>query len=287
VFAVKEKYGSDADTDDLDADDSDSESDESEDEDGEELTPALDAAILRTLARIKARDPGIYDADRNVFEGTTLISPHPSLVLMTPYRRTEEHGKSGALSAPSRTKKAKAHKPVTLPEQRLAAALDVATSRSVSPEASSSFPPTHVAEQAALRAETIAAFHADTGGVAEEEVVDEGGLFTLREKTRDEVELEEAEYRVYLEREVGPLEEILDLGEEAKVEDEIHRQGDEGSPARSGESLAGKAKKKKKKGKVVEQRQETDQEFLIKCGVLLFLSHVQKPLTMISNSWCL
>ena len=74
MFAVKEKYGSDADTDDLNAEDSDSESDESEDEDGEELTPALDAAILRTLARIKARDPGIYDTGRSVFEGTTLYS---------------------------------------------------------------------------------------------------------------------------------------------------------------------------------------------------------------------
>ena len=68
--AVKEKYGSDAETDDPNSDDSDSESDGSEDEDGEELTPALDVAILRTLARIKARDPVIYDNGRNVFEGT-------------------------------------------------------------------------------------------------------------------------------------------------------------------------------------------------------------------------
>jgi protein KRI1 len=72
---VKEKYGSDADTDDLGEDDSDSESGESEDEDGEELTPALDAAILRTLARIKARDPDIYDTNRNVFEGTAFLPP--------------------------------------------------------------------------------------------------------------------------------------------------------------------------------------------------------------------
>jgi len=79
--AVKEKYGSDADTDDPNLDDSDSESDESEDEDGEELTPALDAAILRTLARIKTRDPNIYETGRNVFEGT-FPSPHFSLVLM-------------------------------------------------------------------------------------------------------------------------------------------------------------------------------------------------------------
>lgn len=117
--------------------------------------------------------------------------------------------------------------------------------------------------------------------------MDEGGIFTLREKTRDEVELEEAEYRAYLEREVGPLEEILDLGEEAKVGDEIRRRGDEGSPVRSGESHTGKTKKKKKKGKVVEQRKETDQEFLIKCGALLFLSHVRNPLTMVSIFWFL
>jgi hypothetical protein len=77
--AVKEKYGSDADTEDLSEDESDSESDESEDEDGEELTPALDVAILRTLARIKARDPGIYDASRNVFEGAPSNGHFPPL----------------------------------------------------------------------------------------------------------------------------------------------------------------------------------------------------------------
>jgi protein KRI1 len=94
VHAVKEKYGSDADTDDPNSGDSDSESDESEDEDGEELTPAVDAAILRTLARIKSRDPGIYDNDRNVFDGMVPFisppfppasSPAVSLVLIRHY----------------------------------------------------------------------------------------------------------------------------------------------------------------------------------------------------------
>lgn len=64
LLLVKEKYGSDAEED----DESDSE-DESEDEDGEELTPAVDAAILRTLARIKKKDPDIYDAEKGIFEG--------------------------------------------------------------------------------------------------------------------------------------------------------------------------------------------------------------------------
>jgi hypothetical protein len=43
------------------------ESDETEDEDGEELTPVMDAAILRTLARIR-RGEGVEEG-RNVFEG--------------------------------------------------------------------------------------------------------------------------------------------------------------------------------------------------------------------------
>jgi protein KRI1 len=64
---VKEKYGSGAEEE--DSEETDSEEDETEDEDGEELTPAVDAAILRTLARIKRKDPGIYDTNKDVFEG--------------------------------------------------------------------------------------------------------------------------------------------------------------------------------------------------------------------------
>jgi len=67
---VKEKYGSDAEED----EEEDSEDAESEDEDGEELTPAVDAAILRTLARIKRRDPDIYDRNKSIFERTPNLS---------------------------------------------------------------------------------------------------------------------------------------------------------------------------------------------------------------------
>jgi len=68
-LSVKAKYGSDAEESDITTD---SESDESEDEDGEELTPAVDAAILRTLARIRNRDPAIYDSEKNIFGGRSL-----------------------------------------------------------------------------------------------------------------------------------------------------------------------------------------------------------------------
>jgi protein KRI1 len=65
---VKDKYGSDAELDE-EEDEEDSEEDESEDEDGEELTPAMDVAMLRTLAKIRNKDPVIYDSKKNVFEG--------------------------------------------------------------------------------------------------------------------------------------------------------------------------------------------------------------------------
>lgn len=41
---------------------------EEEDEEGEELTPALDAAILRTLAMIRKKDEVVYGSG-NVLEG--------------------------------------------------------------------------------------------------------------------------------------------------------------------------------------------------------------------------
>jgi hypothetical protein len=64
---VKDKYGSDAE---LDDEYEDLEEAESEDEDGEELTPVMDVAILKTLAKIKNKDPEIYDSSKNVFEGS-------------------------------------------------------------------------------------------------------------------------------------------------------------------------------------------------------------------------
>jgi hypothetical protein len=72
-FLVKAKYGSDYDPDASDSEFStDSESAESEDEDGEELTPVVDAAILRTLARIRKKDPAIYDSEKNIYGGERL-----------------------------------------------------------------------------------------------------------------------------------------------------------------------------------------------------------------------
>lgn len=72
---MKAKYGSDYDPDASDSEFStDSESAESEDEEGEELTPVVDAAILRTLARIRKKDPAIYDSQKNIYGGALTSS---------------------------------------------------------------------------------------------------------------------------------------------------------------------------------------------------------------------
>jgi protein KRI1 len=60
---VKDKYGSDYEP-------SESEEDfSSEDSDAEFITPEVDVAILKTLARIKKEDPKLYQSEGNVFEG--------------------------------------------------------------------------------------------------------------------------------------------------------------------------------------------------------------------------
>jgi protein KRI1 len=79
---VKEKYGSDY-GEDSEESVSDSESDELEDEDGEELTPAIDAAILRTLARIKRKDPEIYQSEKDIFTGAQSITSLLSFLFRT------------------------------------------------------------------------------------------------------------------------------------------------------------------------------------------------------------
>lgn len=70
---VQDKYGKDYQLGDEDEDD---ETDYStDDEDAELVTPEVDAAILRTLAKIRAKDPSVYEEGRAVFDGKGLLSP--------------------------------------------------------------------------------------------------------------------------------------------------------------------------------------------------------------------
>ncbi|KAF8608341.1 Krr1-domain-containing protein [Ceratobasidium sp. AG-I] len=226
---LKEKYGPDFEQ---EEEGEDSESDESEDEYGEELTPTVDAALLRTLAKIRRKDPEIYDSSVGVFTEEA--------------KRTQ--GKNLALGRPARDKS----KPLTIKQQNLAALLDDSSPSTSSVPA----PLTHAQEQAALRDETISAFHSAVKGED-----DEDGLLTLREGVRDEGELREEEYKEFLQREVGEDLSGLMWVEEANVKVE-----DENGKEQGGSSIAtnGKGKSEsKKKGTRKERKEETDQEFLM------------------------
>ncbi|KAI5123787.1 hypothetical protein M0805_009082 [Coniferiporia weirii] len=234
---LKEKYGSDVDEDD-EQDSEDSEEDTEEDEDGEELTPALDAAILRTLARIKRKDPDIYNAEKDVFE-------------------EEQQKTTGSFSFNAQKNKDKS-KPLHMRQHFLNSTLK-STSRSPSPVPAE---PTHVEEQAALRRETISAFH--TAVARDSAESDDDDILIPREKTKDEIEKEQEEYREFLTREVGEdisklvtVEGAEDVGareendEEEEEAKDVEEKGEE------------KKKKKKKKSKEKKTKEQADHEFLM------------------------
>ncbi|KAL0955705.1 hypothetical protein HGRIS_001925 [Hohenbuehelia grisea] len=227
---LKAKYGSDFEEEDLESE-TDSEDLESEDEDGEELTPAMDAAILRTLAKIKRKDPAIYQPEAKVFE--------------------EEKQKTGDTAISKRAPKDKS-KPITLRQVALDAVLNP-TSRSPSP---SPAPITHHEEQRHLRDETIAAFHQAVPGDGDD---DDDDLLVPRSKTKDEIELEEEEYRAFLEREVGP-----DLKNLVTVDaDTALRQDDAVEPSSSKKKKKKKSKAAKGDGAPKISKEEEDKEFLM------------------------
>ncbi|KAF8311870.1 hypothetical protein DL93DRAFT_2060627 [Clavulina sp. PMI_390] len=232
---LKEKYGSDYEDENNGEDDSES---ETEDEDGEELTPAVDAAILRTLARIQKKDPAIYDAAQGVFQEEQA--------------RTSSSTPWGYQATKDRKDKSK---PLTIQQQNMQSLLHGSRSPSPGPTR-----PTHVEEQRVLRDETISAFHnavsADSDADSDDDGL-EGGLLSLREKTKDELERQEEEYKAYLEREVGDVKSLIQLDEPPRDSDgnllvDVRRT-DEAGPSTS--------TKKSKKRKA--RKEETDQEFLL------------------------
>jgi len=134
-------------------------------------------------------------------------------------------------------------------------------SRSASPESDEPGPMTHVQEQEVLRQETIAAFHG-----AVEKVGDEDDFLIPREKTQDEREREEEQYRAFLEREVGDLKELVTVDVDDVSAEEMKEDGAK-SEEEGDETKKKKKKKKSKKGTegVKKTKAEKDQEFLLKC----------------------
>lgn len=161
----------------------------------------------------------------------------------------------------------KQSKPITVRQVALDAVLH--PSRSPTPEPTL---PTHAEEQRALRDETIKAFHTAVGGDDDSD----DDLLVLREKTKDELEAEEEEYKAYLEKHVGEdLRDLVSINGDVEEEEA----GSQGDDEEENEKAKGKKKdkkskseKEKKKASKGEDRKknkkskaEEDQEFLMKC----------------------
>ncbi|KAG8815533.1 hypothetical protein FRC17_000675, partial [Serendipita sp. 399] len=222
---LKEKYGEDA-----ELSEEYSEESETEDEDGEELTPAMDVAMLRTLVRIRNKDPTIYDSKKNVFEDE----------------------KETISSAKLKKVQKKKEKALNIKQHALNSILNPSDSRTPSPA-----PLTYAKEQELLKKETVRVFKDAVASGAEDS--DDVDFLVPREKTKDEIEQEQEEYREFLQRELGPN---VDIRELITVEDDIERIHEEGE----GITRIISTKKKKKQKSSDEDRarkEQSDQDFLV------------------------
>ncbi|GAA5850066.1 hypothetical protein JCM8547_001001 [Rhodosporidiobolus lusitaniae] len=242
---LQDKYGKDYQLPSDDDDDSEDLSDD--DEDAELVTREVDAAILATLAKIRAKDPSVYEQGRNVFD--------------------EEEARTATFSKSSSSSRAKASsssssKPVLLKDYQRARLLANPTGDESLDSLPSGVEPTPVQEQALLKQEIKAAFAAagsdDEDGESRDD--EDGGMFRKRVKGEGEREREEEDYEKFLETAVGKKAVKAALGdEEAFLRDYILNRGwidreDDATHIPSYDEIVGDAsssstKKSSKKGK--------------------------------------
>lgn len=137
-------------------------------------------------------------------------------------------------------------KPLTIKQHALNSVLNP-RSRSTSPATPVQ---TYAQGQEALRSETIAVFQ-----TAVDADSDTDDLLIPREKTKDEIEQEEEEYRQFLQREVG-----TDIGGLLTIDEGIERIHDENE----GDARVKVESKRTKRTKGKEAREQSDHEFLMK-----------------------
>lgn len=153
-------------------------------------------------------------------------------------------------------------------------------------------PLTHVEEQEILRRETIAAFHGAVDNQAEDD------FLIPREKTQDEREREEEEYRAFLEREVGDLREVVSVGSLENDEESVKEEVVENEDGKDKQVEKKKKKTKKAKderdannelsnGKQKKTKAEKDQEFLMKyvTNLILYKVLIDHPFQLHPKSW--
>ncbi|WWD04222.1 hypothetical protein V865_002290 [Kwoniella europaea PYCC6329] len=153
-----------------------SSSDVTEDEDGDELTPALDAAILRTLSKIKRKE-GVYGKED---------------VLQEELKKAQERAEAKGIKAP--VVKKVVEKPYLLQDYHRAKLLS-GSNQEDDEDGENEQPLTYVQSKRKLKEEAVSAFKA----LASDDSDDDGEEFIKkREKDEGEEDMEDGEYRQFL-----------------------------------------------------------------------------------------
>ncbi|KDN51354.1 Krr1-domain-containing protein [Tilletiaria anomala UBC 951] len=253
---------------------SESETDETEDEDGEQVTADVDAAILRTLAKIRRKDGDIYNADKKIFddERAKLASiPAPTTLAHKPtssnkkitlqdYQRSRIQ--EALASDASGDAAARALAEATTNPTRLGHHVDYD---------SSGAPRTYAQEEEDLRREVLAAFHGD---VEDDEGGDDdgGGVFQKRGGGVGDDDEDGTSYRSYILRALGgdedAVRDVLRERAEAVAKEGIILAGNDGDESAVGSNKETGQKKEGEKGKEKARKngkaqEEADHEFLM------------------------
>ncbi|WVQ95967.1 hypothetical protein IAU59_003066 [Kwoniella sp. CBS 9459] len=226
-----------------------SSSDVTEDEDGDELTPALDAAILRTLSKIKKKE-GVYGSEN---------------VLQEELKRAQEKAEAKGIKA-SVVKKI-VEKPYLLADYHRAKLLSGENANDEDEDENDRFdePLTHVQSERLLRQEAVSAFKS-LGDDSDEE----GDFIQKRDKEAEDPEQDDVEYRQFLLEMGGGEDEVrkvLGMGDQpisgivADEDDEGEERYDEAK--QSALSKVEKAELKAKKEKKKEKKAKADEDFLM------------------------
>ncbi|WVF68419.1 hypothetical protein IAT40_003184 [Kwoniella sp. CBS 6097] len=223
-----------------------SSSDVTEDEDGDELTPALDAAILRTLSKIKKKE-GVYGSEN---------------VLQEELKRAQE--KADAKGIKGSIVKRIAEKPYLLADYHRAKLL---SGENADDEAENDYPEeplTHVQSERLLRQEAVSAFKS-LGDDSDEE----GEFIQKRDKEVEDVEQDDVEYRQFLLEMGGGEDEVrkvLGMGDQPVAGVIVDEDDDEGRYDEAKQSALSKVEKaelKAKKEKMKEKKVKADEDFLM------------------------
>lgn len=254
-----------------DDEEDDSSDDETEDEEGEQVTAEVDAAILRTLAKIRSGDADIYDSEKRVFDEEKALAAASALLPKATKDRVAASSSSGKKVTLADYQRSRLRDLMKNSEDPALALAEATTSTTRQDEEmyggeEERQPLSHVQEQEQLRKQVTQAFH--TMG-DDDEAAD--GFFT-RKDDADEVDDPEA-YRKYL---------LANLGSkkaEQAVREALRYQAAEASreaaaaagpssapadaPASSTSADASASKADKKQRKSTKSQEQTNEDFLM------------------------